>query len=392
MGLAKLLGRGQSAPGAVAPKEPSPSVAWAQPRTGDPVSDSVRTVLASLGDLCGHPVTGLPNAPLVPVSAEIGMSFALMEAAQRARSLDIADPAGVMRVVATLEEQVEERSDDARVWLKGLAWETRREAALAMFRLGPRGQVSGIPGDTWGYAILATAAVRDPAWERRVDATVALKRVMLHEAAETFDMSINLTAGLLLSWLYSESPDERVRHAAGWALEGIPYRDANGAPVAWFTNWLVIRAAELVREGRIEMQDGQLREQFFALAKHAEEARTGPSPELATPVSAGNLVPETVTPDSRPADSGGRVARSLDEVVGEILTLDGQLDRLATEGKGSGDPEWSRCDDRLTAIGRELHAEGGEAQMSAALHLAYEKGMRGRYVDRHWTGIGSWMG
>lgn len=202
-----------------------------------------------------------------------------MEVAQRARSLEITDPAEVLRVVATLEEQVEERSDDARVWLRGLAWETRREAAVAMFRLGARGQVSGIPGDTWGYAILATAAVRDSDRERRVDATVALKRVMLHEAAETFDMSVNLTAGLLLSWLYSESSDDRVRLAAGWALEGIPYRDANSAPVGWLTNWLVIRAAELVREGRIEMQGDELRAQFFALAKHAEEARTGPTPE-----------------------------------------------------------------------------------------------------------------
>jgi len=76
----------------------------------------------------------------------------------------------------------------------------------------------------------------------------------------------------------------------------------------------------------------------------------------------------------------------------EIMALDGKLNALSQEGKGTSDPEWSRTDDRLTAIGEELNAEGGEALMQSALQLAAQKGMRGRYVERHWTGIGSWMG
>jgi hypothetical protein len=84
--------------------------------------------------------------------------------------------------------------------------------------------------------------------------------------------------------------------------------------------------------------------------------------------------------------------RGLDEIVDEIMALDRQTDELATQGKGKSDPEWSRCDDRLTAIGEELHADGGEARMQAALELAYLKGLRGRYAERHWTGIGTWMG
>ncbi len=127
-------------------------------------------------------------------------------------------------------------------------------------------------------------------------------------------------------------------------------------------------------------------------ASPAQRSATETTVEVASPVSGGKVVAVAVTPDGRSAVSGGKVVRSLDEVVGEIVTLDRQLNRLATEGRGNSDPEWSRCDDRLTAIGRELHAEGGEARMRAALQLAYQKGMRGRYVDRHWTGIGTWMG
>lgn len=84
--------------------------------------------------------------------------------------------------------------------------------------------------------------------------------------------------------------------------------------------------------------------------------------------------------------------RSLAEVVDEIMALDRQTDDLATQGKRKSDPEWARCDDRLTAIGEELYAEGGETRMQAALVLASQKGLRGRYAERHWTGIGTWMG
>lgn len=84
--------------------------------------------------------------------------------------------------------------------------------------------------------------------------------------------------------------------------------------------------------------------------------------------------------------------RSLEEVADEIVSLDGQIGVAASSGKNQIDPEWSRCDDRLTRIGHELYEDGGEARMVAALQLAQAKGMRGRYVERHWTGIGSWMG
>jgi hypothetical protein len=84
--------------------------------------------------------------------------------------------------------------------------------------------------------------------------------------------------------------------------------------------------------------------------------------------------------------------RSLGEVVDEMMSLDRQTDELATQGKGKSDPEWSRCDGRLTAIGEELYAEGAETRMQAALVLAYQKGLRGRYAERRWTGIGTWMG
>ena len=84
--------------------------------------------------------------------------------------------------------------------------------------------------------------------------------------------------------------------------------------------------------------------------------------------------------------------RSLYEVADEIVGLDGQIGVTASSGKNQTDPEWSRCDDRLTRIGEELYKGGGEARMVAALQLAQAKGMRGHYVERHWTGIGSWRG
>ena len=83
---------------------------------------------------------------------------------------------------------------------------------------------------------------------------------------------------------------------------------------------------------------------------------------------------------------------SLDEIAGEIAQLDRQLNELDAQGKSTGDPEWTRCDDRLTEIGEQLDADGGEDKMREALTLAYEKGLTGSYVDRHWNGIGSWMG
>lgn len=115
---------------------------------------------------------------------------------------------------------------------------------------------------------------------------------------------------------------------------------------------------------------------------------------LAAHQSAASLAGRPTDPSAPTASARqGTTRRSLDELAGEIIACEEQIDRVAEGiGKDNNDPEWRRCDDRLTQIGRELHAEGGEERMRAALELAYQKGMRGRYVDRHWTGIGHWMG
>jgi hypothetical protein len=83
---------------------------------------------------------------------------------------------------------------------------------------------------------------------------------------------------------------------------------------------------------------------------------------------------------------------NLDEIADEIARLDSQLNELDAQGKKPGDPEWSRVDDRLTEIGEQLNSDGGEDKMREGLTLAYEKGLSGRYVDRHWNHIGDWMG
>lgn len=95
-----------------------------------------------------------------------------------------------------------------------------------MIRLGVLGGASGT-SVARGLAILTTTAVRDSDPDRRVDAIIALKRVMLDTRAESFNMTVNLTAGFLLCWLLAEDPDERIRLSASWALEGIPYRNAH---------------------------------------------------------------------------------------------------------------------------------------------------------------------
>jgi hypothetical protein len=70
-----------------------------------------------------------------------------------------------------------------------------------------------------------------------------------------------------------------------------------------------------------------------------------------------------------------------------ILELDALLDQLYEQGRSP-----RAADEELTEIGKRLHAAGGEPLMREALRGAQALGMRGRYVERHWTGIGSWMG
>jgi hypothetical protein len=237
--------------------------------SGDPVSDAMQAVLNSLEDLCGHPVT-FRVVDAVPVAPALAEELDRIEQGQLTQALASVDPAEVEREVEALQGRVEEQSDDARLWLRGLAWEVRREAAVSLFRLGTRGEASGIPGAARGYTILATAAIRDSDPDRRVDAIIALKRVMLDTSANTFEMRVPLMAGFLLCWLLAEDPDERIRLAASWALEGIPYRNVS-PPVGWLSSWLILREAQLVREGRIEMSD-DLRQQLFAMADQVKAA------------------------------------------------------------------------------------------------------------------------
>ncbi len=271
--LRKLFGKGS-----VSPIERSPMSSperkseggGIELKSGDPIADAMRAVFFTLETLCGHPVTSLRAVDLVPVSPTLAEELERIERAQFSQALASADPAEVEREVEALQEQVAEQSDDARLWLRGVAWDARREAAVALFRLGMVREESGIPAAVRGYTILATAAVRDSDPDRRVDAIVALKRVMLDTSAETFEMRVPLMAGFLLCWLLAEDPDERIRLAASWALGGIPYRSVS-APVGWLSSWLILREAGLVREGRIEMPD-DLRRQLFALAAQAEAA------------------------------------------------------------------------------------------------------------------------
>lgn len=86
-----------------------------------------------------------------------------------------------------------------------------------------------------------------------------------------------------------------------------------------------------------------------------------------------------------------KTSQSLNEVVGQILSLDRKMDQLFERGRHPGDPEWQRCDELLTEIGVQLYTEGGETRMRAALDRAHGLGLRGQYIERHWNGIGSWI-
>jgi hypothetical protein len=98
----------------------------------------------------------------------------------------------------------------------------------------------------------------------------------------------------------------------------------------------------------------------------APAAATPPAPQPPADLSPGELV-----------EWSGR----------RIFELDALLDRLYEQGKSP-----LAADNELTAIGERLYAAGGENLMREALVQAQSHGMRGRYVERHWTGIGSWMG
>jgi hypothetical protein len=104
-----------------------------------------------------------------------------------------------------------------------------------------------------------------------------------------------------------------------------------------------------------------------------------PEPPVVTPAAAVSPAPQPpadLSPAELVAWSGRR-----------IFELDALLDRLYEQGKSPLD-----ADNELTEIGKRLHAAGGENLMREALVQAQSYGMRGRYVERHWTGIGSWMG
>jgi hypothetical protein len=275
MGLLKrLFGKGSVAPIKTSPMEPPERKLGGglEPESGDLVADTMRFVFTSLKNFCGHPVTGLRVVDLMPFTPALAEELEGIERGQLTKALISLDPTEVEREVEALQEQAEEliEIDDARLLLTGVIWEARREAAIALFQMGMRGEALGVPGIVRGYTILATAAVRDSNMDRRVDAIVALKRVMLNTSAETFDMRVPLMAGFLLSWLLAEDPDKRIRIAASWALGGIPYRNASG-PVGWLGSWLILREAELVREGKIEMPD-DLRKQLFAQAAQVASA------------------------------------------------------------------------------------------------------------------------
>lgn len=55
--------------------------------TGDPVMDALRAVLSALGDLSGHPVTGIRSVGLLPVAATLSEELKAIERAQVLQAL-----------------------------------------------------------------------------------------------------------------------------------------------------------------------------------------------------------------------------------------------------------------------------------------------------------------
>jgi hypothetical protein len=115
-----------------------------------------------------------------------------------------------------------------------------------------------------------------------------------------------------------------------------------------------------------------------------------PEPPVATPAASTPPASQPPTPAAPPAPQPPPDLSPAELVAWSgrrIFELDALLDRLYEQGKSPLD-----ADNELTAIGKRLHAAGGENLMREALVQAQSYGMRGRYVERHWTGIGSWMG
>jgi hypothetical protein len=140
--------------------------------------------------------------------------------------VDTKQPAEVSAAEASAFEQREQaqllnaiatdESPDADRWVEALEasdGDLRREAAVALCRAG----------DRRGLVLIDDIQGEDPELsDRRVDATIALGRVMLDQGESITESGLNVNAALALQIYAADHTDSAVREAASWELSRIP--------------------------------------------------------------------------------------------------------------------------------------------------------------------------
>lgn len=206
--------------------------------------------------------------PMLELNADEIEEFDRRAELQRSRAMPSPDASMVPSYTAALRDP---------------SWEVRREAAIALCERGDHDAFQAI-----GQPVVERA---DP--DLVVDATIAFARVMLDPRDGTIASGLNMNAGLMLAALLAGDPDERVRRAASWAFGKIPPTGAEPgtAPIGLLTRWFMLRSAEIVRAGKKELAEPD-RTQFLAQADQIEADRRAREPVMASaPAGVPDLPP-----------------------------------------------------------------------------------------------------
>lgn len=273
-------------------------------------------------------------------------------------------------------------------------WEERARAIASLGRTGAAEAVPILVGmlhDTsFQVKEMAAQSLADLGWEPTLDEAGAYYFLAMNEAKHCVRIGAKAVEPVMF---YLTALERKCKPAIGIGEAGeLLWRDLKSYSLIEVTGEIADNRFVPALQSLLEKETVEARRTKLGDIYHPWLATAIASCEAAVPTPAPVSIGKEYS-DSEEGMNSTTQVRSLDEVADEIVALDGEIGRVAQGvGKGKDDPEWSRCDDRLTSIGEELYAEGGEARMRAALEGAYQRGMAGWYVERHWTGIGSWMG
>jgi hypothetical protein len=77
-----------------------------------------------------------------------------------------------------------------------------------------------------------------------------------------------------------------------------------------------------------------------------------------------------------------------EDLIDFMLELDKRSDQEYQNDKSA----YEKTRELIKEIGRELHCRGGEKLMRNILLIAGSEGCNTDFIEREWSGIGSWLG